>query len=115
MLMKVGILITLSAIAIGLIPLIGESGFSQGNGNITAPVVPQGTSIGEASDNSTENQTESRAGNITAPVVPQGTSIGEASDNSTENQTESRAGNITAPVVPQGTSIGEASDNSTEN
>jgi hypothetical protein len=52
MLMKAGILITLSAIAIGLIPLIGESGFSQGNGNITAPVVPQGTSI-EASDNST--------------------------------------------------------------
>jgi hypothetical protein len=67
MLMKAGILITLSAIAIGLIPIIGESGFSQGTGN------------------STENQTESRAGDITAPVVPQGTSMGEASDNSTEN------------------------------
>jgi hypothetical protein len=55
MLMKAGILITLSAIAIGLIPIIGESGFSQGTGNITAPVVPQETSMGEASDNSTEN------------------------------------------------------------
>ena len=53
--MKAGTLITLPAIAIGLIPLIGESGFSQGNGDITAPVVPQGTSIGETSDNSTEN------------------------------------------------------------
>jgi hypothetical protein len=55
MLMKAGISITLSTIAIGLIPIIGESGFSQDNGNITAPVVPRGTFIGEASDNSTEN------------------------------------------------------------
>lgn len=55
MLMRARILITLSAIAIGLVPIFGESGFSQGNGNITAPVVPQGTSIGEATDNSTEN------------------------------------------------------------
>jgi hypothetical protein len=64
--------------------IIVKSGYTQASENVTAPVVPQGTSIEETGNKSTENQTEVEAGNITAQVVPQGTSIEETGNKSTE-------------------------------
>jgi hypothetical protein len=112
--MKAPILIILLTIACSLIFVFVKPGYSQTAENITAPVVPQGTSLEETGNDSTENQSEAKAGNITAPVVPQGTSLEETGNDSTENQSEAKAGNITAPVVPQGTSLEETGNDSTE-
>ena len=81
--MKASLLIILLTVAYSPL-IIAKSGYSQASENITAPVVPQGTSIAETGNKSTENQTEAKAGNITAPVVPQGTSIEETGNKSTK-------------------------------
>jgi len=64
-------------------------------GNVTAQVVPQGTSLQVA--NKTANSTSptgvtASSGNITAPVVPQGTSL-NASNATTSNNTMSSSNN----------------------
>ena len=76
-------------------------------GNVTAQVVPQGTSL-TPSNNTTAstNNTATTARNVTAQVVPQGTSL-TPSNNTTAstNNTATTARNVTAQVVPQGTSL----------
>jgi Domain of Unknown Function (DUF1259) len=59
-------------------------------GNVTAQVVPQGTSLQVA--NKTANSTTTSSGNITAPVVPQGTSL-NASNATTSTNTMSSSSN----------------------
>jgi hypothetical protein len=82
--MKALILMILFTIACSLTLVFVNPGYTQTAENITAPVVPQGTSIEETGNDSTENQSEAKAGNFTAPVVPQGTSIEETGNDSTE-------------------------------
>jgi hypothetical protein len=74
--MRTAILITLSAFALGLMTILGKPVDAQSAGNITTPIVPQGTSMGATDDNSTGNEQATSAGNITTPIVPQGTSMG---------------------------------------
>ena len=74
--MKTAILIILSAFALGLMTISGKSVAAQSPGNVTTPIVPQGTSIGATDDNSTGKEQETSAGNVTTPIVPQGTSMG---------------------------------------
>jgi Domain of Unknown Function (DUF1259) len=75
-------------------------------GNVTAQVVPQGTSL-TPSNNATAstNNTATTSRNVTAQVVPQGTSL-TPSNNATAstNNTATTSRNVTAQVVPQGTS-----------
>ncbi|HZB73704.1 MAG TPA: hypothetical protein VE378_03075 [Nitrososphaeraceae archaeon] len=92
--METGILIILSAVAFSLVPIIGQSAFSQNVDNITAPVAPQGTSLETTGDNLTDSEPETEAGNITAPVAPQGTSLEMTGDNLTDSEPETEAGNI---------------------
>jgi hypothetical protein len=76
-------------------------------GNVTAQVVPQGTSL-TPSNNATAstNNTATTSRNVTAQVVPQGTSL-TPSNNATAstNNTATTSRNVTAQVVPQGTSL----------
>jgi hypothetical protein len=53
--MKVSILIILLTTACSLILVFVKPGYSQTTENITAQVVPQGTSIEKTGNNSTEN------------------------------------------------------------
>jgi hypothetical protein len=82
--MRASIFMILLTIACSLILVFVKIGYSQTAENITAPVAPQGTSIEETGNDSTQNQSEAKAGNITAPVAPQGTSIEETGNDSTE-------------------------------
>jgi hypothetical protein len=62
-------------------------------GNVTAQVVPQGTSLQVANKTSTSASptgTTTSSGNITAPVVPQGTSLNASNATTTTNTTSSR-------------------------
>ena len=68
--------IILLAFALGLMTILGKPVAAQSAGNITTPIVPQGTSIGSTDDDSTGKEQETSAGNITTPIVPQGTSMG---------------------------------------
>ena len=68
--MEPGILIRPSTIGMILISIIGVPVFAQTNGNITTPVVPQGTSLDITNDSSAENIPETDAGNIQEPIVP---------------------------------------------
>jgi hypothetical protein len=113
--MEPGILIRPSTIGMILISIIGVPVFAQTNGNITTPVVPQGTSLDMTNDSSAENLLETSSGNITTPVVPQGASLNVSEDiTSSENQSTTTSGNITTPVVPQGTSLEITNDSLTE-
>ena len=78
--MEPGILIRPSTIGMILISIIGVPVFAQTNGNITTPVIPQGTSLDITNDSSAENLPETSSGNITTPVVPQGTSLNVSED-----------------------------------
>jgi hypothetical protein len=98
--MKPGILIRPSTIGMILISIIGVPVFAQTNGNITTPVVPQGTSLDITNDSSAENLPETSSGNITTPVVPQGTSLDIRNDSSAENIPQTGAGNIQEPLAP---------------
>jgi hypothetical protein len=98
--MKTWLLVVLSIIALGLTPIIGESVLSQNAGNVTAPAVPQGTSVEVTGGNLTENVPETSAGNVTAPAVPQGTSVEVTGGNLTEDVRETSAGNISEPLAP---------------
>jgi hypothetical protein len=82
--MKASLLVILLIVAYSFL-VIAKSGYSQASENLSAPAVPQGTSLEETGNASTENQTEAKAGNITAPAVPQGTSLEETGNASTEN------------------------------
>jgi len=78
-------------------------------GNVTAQVVPQGTSLQVANKTAASinlTGTTAPSGNVTAQVVPQGTSL-TPSNNATAstNNTGTTSGNVKAPVVPQGTSL----------
>ena len=68
--MEPGILIRPSTIGMILISIIGVPVFAQTNGNITTPVIPQGTSLDITNDSSAENISETEAGNIQEPIVP---------------------------------------------
>ena len=68
--MKPGILIRPSTIGMILISIIGVPVFAQTNGNITTPVVPQGTSLDIRNDSSAENIPQTGAGNIQEPLAP---------------------------------------------
>jgi hypothetical protein len=68
--MKPGILIRPSAIGMILISMIGVPVFAQTNGNITTPVVPQGTSLDITNDSSEENIPQTGAGSIQKPIAP---------------------------------------------
>jgi hypothetical protein len=47
-----------------------------------------------------ENESTTTSGNITTPVVPQGTSLDKANDSSAENIPQTGADNIQEPIVP---------------
>jgi hypothetical protein len=49
--MRTAIPIILSAFALGLMTILGKPVAAQSAGNITTPIVPQGTSIGATDDN----------------------------------------------------------------
>ena len=68
--MEPGILICPSTLGMILISIIGVPVFAQTNGNITTPVVPQGTSLDITNDSSAENIPQTGAGNIQEPIVP---------------------------------------------
>ena len=113
--MEPGILIRPSTIGMILISIIGVPVFAQTNGNITTPVVPQGTSLDITNDSLAENLPETSSGNITTPVVPQGASLNVSEDITfPENQSTTTSGNITTPVVPQGTSLDITNDSLAE-
>jgi hypothetical protein len=99
--MEPGILIRPSTIGMILISMIGVPVFAQTNGNITTPVVPQGTSLNVSEDIAfPENESTTTSGNITTPVVPQGTSLDITNDSSEENIPQTGAGNIQEPMAP---------------
>lgn len=52
-----------------------------------------------------EDLVTSTAGNVTTPIVPQGTSLDAANNSSLENIPEATAGNISADIKPQGTAL----------
>ena len=68
--MEPGILIRPSTIGMILISMIGVPVFAQTDGNITTPVVPQGTSLDITNDSSEENIPQTDAGNIQEPITP---------------------------------------------
>ena len=68
--MEPGILIRPSTIGMILISIIGVPVFAQTNGNITTPVVPQGTSLDITNDSLAENIPQTGAGNIQEPIAP---------------------------------------------
>jgi Domain of Unknown Function (DUF1259) len=84
--------ITMISASITLTAMASDS-FAQGaNNNTTASTNEGGTT----------------SGNVTAQVVPQGTSLNASSNKSTTsaaNTTGTTSGNVTAQVVPQGTSL----------
>ena len=49
--MRTAIPIILSAFALGLVTILDKPVVAQSAGNITTPIVPQGTSIGATDDN----------------------------------------------------------------
>ncbi|CAN5239910.1 hypothetical protein BH18THE2_BH18THE2_39440 [soil metagenome] len=68
--MEPGILIRPSTIGMILISIIGVPVFAQTNGNITTPVVPQGTSLDITNDSLAENIPQTGAGNIQESIAP---------------------------------------------
>jgi hypothetical protein len=84
--------ITMISASITLTAMASDS-FAQGaNNNTTASTNEGGTT----------------SGNVTAQVVPQGTSLNASSNKSmtsAANTTGTTSGNVTAQVVPQGTSL----------
>src|ERR1041384_721658 len=78
-------------------------------GNVTAQVVPQGTSLQVANKTAASTNltgTSAPSGNVTAQVVPQGTSLTPSNNATTStNNTGTTSSNVTAQVVPQGTSL----------
>src|SRR5919198_5664572 len=79
------------------------------SGNVTAQVVPQGTSLNTSNKTtaSAANESGTTSGNVTAQVVPQGTSLNTSNKTtaSAANESGTTSGNVTAQVVPQGTSL----------
>jgi Domain of Unknown Function (DUF1259) len=78
-------------------------------GNVTAQVVPQGTSLQVANKTAASTNltgTTAPSGNVTAQIVPQGTSLTPSNNATTStNNTGTTSGNVSAQVVPQGTSL----------
>jgi hypothetical protein len=93
-------MLILPMVALGLMTIFGQSVAAQSAGNVTAPIAPQGTSLGAAGDNSTTTEPETSAGNVTAPIAPQGTSLGAAGDNSTTTEPETSSGNVSESIAP---------------
>jgi hypothetical protein len=98
--MNIAILLMLPMVALGLMTIIGQSAVAQSAGNVTAPIAPQGASLGATGDNSTVTEPETSAGNITAPIAPQGTSLGATGDNSTVTEPETSAGDVSESIAP---------------
>jgi hypothetical protein len=107
------IVVFLSAYSITLI--IQQTALAQqkqtSTGNVTAQVVPQGTSLQGANKTAASTNltgTTTSSGNVTAQVVPQGTSLQGANKTAASTNltgTTTSSGNVTAQVVPQGTSL----------
>ena len=81
------------------------------DGNITSSIKPQGTSIGqvqnESSDLSDKPNTDV-VNNITSSIKPQGTSIGQVQNESSDLPDKPNTdvvNNITSSIKPQGTSM----------
>jgi hypothetical protein len=97
--------------------IIQQTALAQQNqtstGNVTAQVVPQGTSLTQSNNASTStNKTGTTSGNVTAQVVPQGTSLNVLNKTTAPSANESgtTSGNVTAQVVPQGTSLTQSNN-----
>jgi hypothetical protein len=105
------VVVFLSAYSIPLI--IQQTALAQqkqtSTGNVTAQVVPQGTSLQVANKTAASTNltgTTAPSGNVTAQVVPQGTSLTPSNNaTATTNKTGTTAGNVTAQLAPQGTSL----------
>ena len=98
--MNIALLLIVTMVALGLMTFLGQSMAAQSAGNITAPIAPQGSSLGARGDNSTTTEPETSAGNITAPIAPQGSSLGATGDNSTTTEPETSAGDVSESVAP---------------
>jgi hypothetical protein len=100
--MKIAILLILPAVVLSLMTNLDQSTAAQGSGNVTAPIAPQGTSLGATGDNNaTTTEPETSAGNVTAPIAPQGTSLGATGDNNaTTTEPETSAGDVSESVAP---------------
>src|SRR5918911_2413485 len=105
------VVVFLSAYSITLI--IQQTALAQQNqtssGNVTAQVVPQGTSlqvVNKTGPSTNLTGTTAPSGNVTAQLAPQGTSLTPSNNaTATTNKTGTTAGNVTAQLAPQGTSL----------
>ena len=68
--MNIAILLIVPMVALGLMTFLGQSIAAQSAGNITAPIAPQGTSLGATGDNSTMTEPETTAGDVSESVAP---------------------------------------------
>src|SRR5919202_413605 len=108
-----GIMVVVVFLSIYSITLSQQTALAQQNqtssGNVTAQVVPQGTSlqvVNKTAPSTNLTGTTAPSGNITAQLAPQGTSLTPSNNaTATTNKSGTTAGNVTAQLAPQGTSL----------